>query len=498
MSNGTSYRRRRHSFIPRYQRQSSFKKEHGLGASVGNSTFQFWRKACRWPSHANNSIVLSFWIFLVTIVLMLGTSAFRTPFGTQKTKANEKKFGYRFPSRVLILDKNISHVRQTFTVDGRPWQPTTKLPSGINALYKRAEKNKDSLKDKEYENNRMRLETEESGCPYIAADWQSQTSAKPTCNLIYEIDMHFAVIEKNGENGDGSFSPSFWNRVEHIDSGAFKEVWRVINENNASMELVLKTTRYKRDFQGSDFNKQRRDAIVMDEATMSPYVLNIYGYCGHSNLVEAASGTLKRWLSRHRKGTQPIQLLQIAVMVARGVEGMHLYHNGMPTFAHADVKVSQFLQIPTTTKIEGDMIFKVNDFNRGRFLTSQNPPEICPFYLGGKHKGSTSRAPEEYMAGAPLTDKIDVFSMGAVFYYILTGKPPFDEQESYTRAIKAITSGKQPHLPKDIETSSDPSIQVIVEAMKRCTQFHPKDRPTSREITTLLTGALEKISRSGK
>jgi serine/threonine protein kinase len=215
----------------------------------------------------------------------------------------------------------------------------------------------------------------------------------------------------------------------------------------------------------------------------------MYGYCGHSGLVEAATGTLQNWLRSFRKKVDPLELLQVAVLVAHGVADMHLYHNGMPTVAHADIKVSQFLMI----KSGRSLTFKINDFNRGRFLTSQNPPEICPFYIGGKHKGSTSRAPEEYKEGGALTDKIDVFSLGSVLYYILTGEAPFEKEVVYAHAIANITSGVDAPLPKAVEHSADPSIIAIVDTMQKCRQLRAEDRPNSREVANLLTEALGRI-----
>jgi serine/threonine protein kinase len=321
----------------------------------------------------------------------------------------------------------------------------------------------------------MIFDDEETHCPFIA-DWQKQTSANANCNLLHEVGIRV---------GDSGLK----DRLEHLDSGGFKDVFSVWNEDDTPTGFVLKTTFVDGDFRGRDLYKHQRDAMIMDEATASPYVLDMYGYCGHSGLVERATGTMKQWMRDHREEAEPLILLQIAVMVALGVRDMHLFHNGMATVAHADVKVQQFLLIPSN---DGSVQFKINDFNRCALLTSKNPPEVCPFFMGNTHKGSTSRAPEEYTDDAPQTDKIDVFSMGAVFYYILTGYAPFNDV-SFKRAIKKITSGIQPPLPKSIQNSTDPSIVAIVDSMNKCRQFHAKDRPSSREVAKELTEAYDKI-----
>jgi hypothetical protein len=333
--------------------------------------------------------------------------------------------------------------------------------------------------DSKYFRNRMTFDDEETNCPFIA-EWQAQKSAKPTCNHLHEVGIQIG-------------NAGLLHRLEHIASGGFKDVWRVFNEDGTPTDFVLKTTLYEREFRERDLNKHRRDALVMDEATSSSHVLNLYGYCAHSGLVEAAHGTLRNWLRDYRDKVTPVKMLQISGMIARGVADMHLYRNGMPTVAHADIKVAQFLM----TSVGENPTFKINDFNRGRFLTSKNPPNICPFYMDNHHKSSTSRSPEEYTKKGAQTDKVDVFSMGSVFYYILTGHAPFEKLEWET-AIQKIKSGVEPPLPRNIRNSTDPSIVAVVEAMRKCRQFSAQDRANSMQISTLLSDALEKIEGKNK
>lgn len=75
----------------------------------------------------------------------------------------------------------------------------------------------------------------------------------------------------------------------------------------------------------------RRDAVTMERLTSSPYVMDIYGYCGHSALTELAFtklglNNLYR-LSTELKGVNtPYVLqkkLQIAAIVAFGLSELH-------------------------------------------------------------------------------------------------------------------------------------------------------------------------------
>jgi hypothetical protein len=280
---------------------------------------------------------------------------------------------------------------------------------------------------------------EKTGCPFIA-DWQKHQSGYHTCNQLHEVALQVGTSGKP--------------RIQHLAAGGFKDVWRVFMEDSTPADYVLKTTLFDTSWGEYDLDKHRRDALVSEQTASSRYVLNMYAYCGFSTLVESASGTLSDWMKKFREKA---------------------------TVAHADIKASQFLQFGS--------IFKINDFNRCRFLTSKHLPDICPFVIDAKHKGSTSRSPEEYISGGLQTDKIDVFSMGSVFYYLLTGHAPFAE-EPYKKAVLHINNGVHPPLPKKLSASTEPSMIAILDAMKWCRQLMAEDRPNSRQVADKLIGAL--------
>ena len=261
-------------------------------------------------------------------------------------------------------------------------------------------------------------------------------------------------------------------------------------EDDTPAAYVLKTTVYKKDFSPSNFDKHRKDALIMGQAAASPYVLNIHAYCAYSNMVESMPMSLDDWIDEKQENAEPIELLRVAYQVAQGVVDMHLFHNGMATMAHIDIKPSQFLYSCKTR------VFKVNDFNRGRLLTSKKPPKVCPFTLNGSHKGSTNRAPEEYTRNGEQSDRTDVFSLGSVLYSLLTGRALFKETITYDGAVKAIINGKEPPLPDSIVNSKDPSYVAILEAMRWRRQKNANDRPSSRQVAYRLKALLTNIEAS--
>jgi hypothetical protein len=348
-----------------------------------------------------------------------------------------------------------------------------------------------------YVKNRPTGDDEETDCPYTA-DWQQASSSKPTCNIQHEIGIQFGDVD-------------LLHRLEPINSGAFNDVWKILGEGDDNpLPAVLKTSSYDDDFLPRYLYKYRRDALVMDETTASPYVLNMYGYCAYSAVVEAAQGTVRNWLegfypedSQEQNSNEwndpqhrppPQLLLRVATMMAKGLEDTHLFtRSGLPTFAHADIKASQFL-VTTTPDDPKHPILKLNDFNRGRFLSAKDN-KICPFYISSHHKGSTNRSPEEYLKHGAQTDKIDVFSLGSTFYELLTGETPFEDIEDYRKAVMNIIKGVELPLPAALEHTTDPSLQALVSVVLKSRQLRPEARPTSREVAHFLQEALDQVEQ---
>lgn len=236
---------------------------------------------------------------------------------------------------------------------------------------------------------------------------------------------------------------------------------------------------------------------------------------------------------REREYMDAKEMYILAHQAANGLYQSHLYKNGRATVAHSDVKPSQFLlfhsgasSLPdakTTTKMteEGNSnapldlkttkdkstaqlpILKLNDFNRCRLLShdAQNN-NTCPFQMCGiQHKGSTYRSPEEYMDCANQDDSIDVYSLGGVFYFILSdGLDPYEGLE-YDIAVGRILKGDLPMLPLDgddlkkKERSGHPAFVALKDIMLRCWRFEPKDRPSSLEVVRMFEEQAESVLR---
>ena len=92
------------------------------------------------------------------------------------------------------------------------------------------------------------------------------------------------------------------------------------------------------------------------------------------------------------------------------------------------------------------------------------------------------------------SEKIDVYSMGNVFYALLTESWPFDELKDKDAQTRII-NGERPFIPESISKSNDPNQIALLEAMKMCWSQNPSDRATARDVLKYVTKQLSKNAR---
>ena len=147
-----------------------------------------------------------------------------------------------------------------------------------------------------------------------------------------------------------------------------------------------------------------------------------------------------------------------------------------PSIVHADISPGQFIFI--------DGLYKLNDFNRCRYLRRNVTSGGTCGFTAANNPGRR-RAPEEYKYESE-NEKIDVFSMGHIFYTILTGKLPFIEFES-KEVYKKVKKGHLPKLADDLQQSTDPVHVALKKAMEMCYTYKPEHRASATEVLDYLT-----------
>ncbi len=313
------------------------------------------------------------------------------------------------------------------------------------------------------------------------ANWQTQSF--PNCNIIHEMDLREAAADDEEEKSS---------TLQLLGTGWFRSTWKWNTVGDVS--VALKTLRLDREFFDEYYDLHRRDAIAMERLTHSPFVMNIYGYCGQSALNELADfhwDSLEKFGKnlRGREGADVNFLkLQLAASVSVGLAHVHELDD-RPSMVHYDIN-------PRNIAIVAGGKPKLNDFNIAEFL-HYNPTTNKTCGFRSRLHEPWWRAPEEVTIGNSnlLDESVDVYALGNLLFHILTTHSPRGKmkRERMEEVRQVVAKGVRPTMAQEYTTSKDPSIVAIRKAIYKCHEFDPKKRPSAREVATTLIKAVSEM-----
>ena len=101
------------------------------------------------------------------------------------------------------------------------------------------------------------------------------------------------------------------------------------------------------------------------------------------------------------------------------------------------------------------------------------------------------RSPEEYKYD-PENAAIDVWSLGTIFFEILTGHHAWDKFGE-KEAQQLIIDGKLPPIEDEILNSTEPIRKVLIKAIEMCYVYSPDERPKAGEVAEYLANEAKRF-----
>src|SRR5262245_36130802 len=142
---------------------------------------------------------------------------------------------------------------------------------------------------------------------------------------------------------------------------------------------------------------------------------------------------------------QPVSLRQASQLVKKIAEAVHYAHE--QGIIHRDLKPSNILIDPLFEP-------RITDFGLARDLRSDADLTVTGQVLGSPNYIS----PEQASGNVAVGPATDIYSLGAILYHLLTGRPPF-AAETLTATLQQVTIADpisprilNPSVPRDLET----------------------------------------------
>ncbi|EYU39523.1 hypothetical protein ABFS82_06G197700 [Erythranthe guttata] len=321
-------------------------------------------------------------------------------------------------------------------------------------------------------------------CSYSFSDWFKKTNSEWPWRLVAFQRLHFTssdilgcLKESNviGVGGTGIVYKAEIQRPHSIV--AVKKLWRSSSSDETDVETGEADLFAEVDLLGK--LRHRNIVRMLGYLHNEKDVMMVYEYMPNGNLGEALHGKLKSekvmfldWVSRYN----------IALGVAHGLA--YLHHDCRPPVIHRDVKANNIL-------LDSDFEARIADFGLARTMAHKN--ETVSMVAG-----SYGYIAPEYGYTLKVDEKSDIYSYGVVLLELLTGKTPLDPSfgdssidivEWVRRKVNSKSAEPESALDSDIAGDCKHVQEEMILVLKIalvCTAKLPKDRPSMRDVITML------------
>jgi serine/threonine protein kinase len=191
-------------------------------------------------------------------------------------------------------------------------------------------------------------------------------------------------------------------------------------------------------------------------------------------------------LRAHVRQCGPLAPNRAADYIRQAAVGLdHAHQHGI---VHRDVKPSNLMLTPEGT-------VKVLDLGLARLTaTSSADEDITPTAVDALIGTLDYVAPEQARDARQADARSDLYSLGATFYYLLTGRAPF---EGRSPVEKLMAHAHQ--LPEPLEQLRPDVLPALAAVVHRLLAKNPEDRyPSARAFLTALDAAMGKTPTSAE
>lgn len=263
--------------------------------------------------------------------------------------------------------------------------------------------------------------------------------------------------------------------VRLIGVGGMGEVWQGEHAallRPAAVKIIRPATRVSADIRAETIGRFRRE-IQATALLRSPHSVTVYDAGCTSDgdpyyAMEVLDGIdLQRFVERFGPLTAE-RVAHVLVQTAEALSDAHVH-----SLVHRDVKPANLFLCRLEDRVD---FVKVVDFG----LVTCTMPASKEVHLSDPRSipGTPAYLPPEVALGHLIDGQADVYSLGAVAYFLLTGQTVFDGKTALELAMKHVDAAP-PALPGGVPALLD-------EVVMACLAKDPSRRPSTQSIIDTL------------
>ncbi|KEG06247.1 putative protein kinase [Trypanosoma grayi] len=328
---------------------------------------------------------------------------------------------------------------------------------------------------------------------YAALGSSIQAVRQRQLDLEHEKKAFLKEIRRVGDEDASEFVavPAIGQQQRYVlmhllGKGGFSEVWKAFDLQEARY-VACKIHRVQREWSAQTrlhYSRHADRELAIMRTLRHPHLTRLYDEFEHGesifvSVMEFSSGTdldthLKRYGSM-REAEARLILLQI-------ISALRYLAAQEQPIIHYDLKPANILfHSSDTCSLE----IKITDFGLSKLLQSRDGPSDNPtIELTSQGTGTYWYLPPECFdtAATPrISNKVDVWSCGVVFYQMLFGRRPFAEGESQRRIWQdklIVSSARTLRFPDTPRVS-----QEAKELIQKCLEYHPSERYDVQQLS---------------
>lgn len=322
---------------------------------------------------------------------------------------------------------------------------------------------------------RMSPPSPAEGILLIVSPFLAALLAYVTSSVIYRLNERIATAREFGS----------YKLVEKLGQGGMAEVWRANHHmlaRPAAIKLIRKgVLELYGDKESARLVRLFEKEVQATAALRSPHTIQVYDFGIARDgtfyyVMELLDGFDMQTLVERFGRQPPDRVVHLLTQVCHSLHEAHREH-----LVHRDLKPGNIY----VCRYGADLDFaKVLDFG---LVLDRRPTVEEIDHHSGRIGTPSIMAPEQIRFGAPVDERTDIYALGCVAYWLLTGLRVF---EAETRNDMLVMHAHQRPVPPSRRARIDIP-QRLEDLVMKCLDKNPNHRPASARELSRLLGELE-------